>query len=229
MTSTTKERDDLLLEIAHCQTKHDLLADRRAEHSCARIVHDQRPRENGHTQLPEPWNGNLGAAPLLFVSSNPSISRQERYPETSWPLQDVSEFFYHRFGDSPAAPIQGGCKVLNKDGSRSKAVPFLSWARGRAAELGLTVPESTPPSPKLSTANPKSKWVSPRHYPIAQARTRGAYLKRRARRSSCSWAHMRRTPRTNSSSLRGLLPFKDPFHCAGNRAWWLSCRTPTLT
>jgi hypothetical protein len=140
MTSTAKERDDLLLEIAHCKTMHDLLADRRAEHSYARIVHDQRPRENGRTQLPEPWNGNLGAAPLLFVSSNPSISRQERCPETSWPLQDVSEFFYHRFGDSPAAPIQGGCMVLNKDGSRSKAVPFLSWARGRAAELGVTRP-----------------------------------------------------------------------------------------
>lgn len=48
---------------------------------------------------PEPWNGNLDTAEVLFVSSNPSIDFSENFPTFSgpeWTDEDIVEFFINR-------------------------------------------------------------------------------------------------------------------------------------
>lgn len=72
-----------LVRVARCPNLAACLDDEAPDHPCATIVLNQwqgvppserlaRWRE-AH-QLPEPWDGHLENAPILFVSSNPSIS-----------------------------------------------------------------------------------------------------------------------------------------------------------
>ena len=135
MPCTDAQRGELLLEIAQCKTMHECLANPNLAHDCSPIVGYQAANGYIPHQVPEPWNGNLRDAPLLFISSNPSISQEEQYPDINWPAANVTDFFTDRFGNLPSSPIKDGSKVLNKDGSRSDAVPFLSWIRARATEL----------------------------------------------------------------------------------------------
>ena len=72
--------------------------------------------------------------------SNPAISAVERYPDDGWPDAEIVAYFDGRFGDAPSAPIADGRRVLNSDGSRSRASPYLSSVRLRARELGLERP-----------------------------------------------------------------------------------------
>jgi hypothetical protein len=105
-------------------------------HACSDVVGAQVgiPGYLTH-QAPEPWNGNLHAAKILFISSNPSISQLEQYPNIDATDHHLIQFFTQRFGVFPESPIESGRRVLNIDGSRSRAVPFLSWVRCRVAEL----------------------------------------------------------------------------------------------
>lgn len=51
-------------------------------------------------QLPEPWNGNIEKARIMFISSNPSISEKEIYPtdnSAEWPDDRIADFFENRF------------------------------------------------------------------------------------------------------------------------------------
>jgi hypothetical protein len=130
-----EERLTLLLEIAHCPSMVACLNDPQQPHPCAQIVGTQLEHGNALHQIPEPWNGDLCNAPVLFISSNPSISAAERYPDLGWPNPEIATFFQQRFGNLPTSPILSGRKVLNVDNSRSRAVPFLSWVRCRVAEL----------------------------------------------------------------------------------------------
>jgi len=82
-------------------------------------------------QVPEPWNGDLARAPILFVSSNPSISEVEDYPTDRWSDDAIVDFFEHRYGRWMAE----GTKGLRKDGTRGKANPFLSSSKKTAERL----------------------------------------------------------------------------------------------
>ncbi len=93
--------DDLtthLLDIARCPNIPLCQGHPGPAHPCARIVSVQSGIPPTARHLPEPWNGDLARAPLLFVSSNPSIDEDEAYPTASWPEEDVIDFFLHRFG-----------------------------------------------------------------------------------------------------------------------------------
>lgn len=51
-------------------------------------------------QLPEPWNGNIENARIMFISSNPSISEDEIYPTDNfakWTDDKIADFFENRF------------------------------------------------------------------------------------------------------------------------------------
>lgn len=48
-------------------------------------------------QLPEPWNGHLNSAKIMFISSNPSIDENEHYPNEHWSDDDVCSYFDNRF------------------------------------------------------------------------------------------------------------------------------------
>lgn len=46
--------------------------------------------------LPEPWNGHLSKAKIMFISSNPSIGN-EGFPTKKWDDSDIIDFFDNRF------------------------------------------------------------------------------------------------------------------------------------
>lgn len=70
----------LLLKIARCPVVAECLSQAHPDHPCARVLLSQwdgRTQRLAHWrrfhQLPTPWVGHLGTAPLLFVSSNPAL------------------------------------------------------------------------------------------------------------------------------------------------------------
>ena len=85
---------NLLLEIAKCSDIAAAMSDE--NHPCHRIVSLQKGKP---FQIPEPWNGNLQEAQILFISSNPSISslEKEEYPVETWTENKIQEFFLNRF------------------------------------------------------------------------------------------------------------------------------------
>lgn len=81
-------------------------------------------------QVPEPWNGRLKSAPLLFLGQNPGANHLEEYPDPTW-LSDttrVLKFFDNRFGTGrDDAPILEGTKVRLRDQhGYANSTPFLS-------------------------------------------------------------------------------------------------------
>jgi hypothetical protein len=118
----------LLLEIARCSgvtACKDGVA-----HPCSRVVGVQRG-EIERFQVPEPWNGDIERAPVLFIGSNPSISESEAYPRWSSDDEQVREFFENRFDRW----VVDGRRRLEADGSRSRARPYWSELAVRAAEI----------------------------------------------------------------------------------------------
>ena len=85
------------------------------KHPCMKIVQWQKTHKNlayQDHQLPEPWSGDIERAPLLFISSNPSLSTTEMYPSLGWSDDEIRDFFTNRFDK------------WMKDGSR-----FMRWDR----------------------------------------------------------------------------------------------------
>ena len=79
--------NDLLNSIIRC----DEIAKSSSDpcHACNKIVSVQRGLGGGSAyQVPEPWRGDLKRAPLLFISSNPSIDLLDDAP---WSTQSTSE------------------------------------------------------------------------------------------------------------------------------------------
>jgi hypothetical protein len=78
------KRSELLTKIARCPVVEQCLTDPSPSHPCSKIVLYQWPenvpfkqrlkRWQSEHHLPEPWVGHLESAPLLFLSSNPSIA-----------------------------------------------------------------------------------------------------------------------------------------------------------
>ena len=54
-----------------------------ASHPCYKIVANQEGDINSFS-LPEPWNGDIINAKILFISSNPSIDEEEEFPTFLW-------------------------------------------------------------------------------------------------------------------------------------------------
>ncbi|CCF84227.1 uracil-DNA glycosylase family protein [Nitrolancea hollandica] len=128
-------RVDVLLEIVRCPNVRYCLANPDSGHPCAGIVLDQRSKTLEEYQVPEPWSGRLEQAPILFLSSNPSISMEEEYPRWSWSDDLITDFFTNRFGDGRKPWVRDGRYSLLRDGTHSGAVGFWSAVRQRAREL----------------------------------------------------------------------------------------------
>lgn len=90
--------DELLLEIARCPVVRHCLDASASGHRCAAVIAAQGGREP--LQVPEPWNGAIETAPLLFVCWNPSWNPHERFPTTEWADTQIIEFFRTRFAHS---------------------------------------------------------------------------------------------------------------------------------
>ena len=87
----------LLIEIARCPNVRLALKDE--SHPCRRVVAAQNVPDLPRFphQLPEPWNGRIESAPILFVSSNPSFNPSERFPTMRSADQTIEAFFTTRF------------------------------------------------------------------------------------------------------------------------------------
>ena len=102
---------DLLLEIARCDVAiAGAAGDLGQDHPCSRVIAFQgREDLNLLTpstfHLPEPWQGDIARAPLLFISSNPSINPCEHFPTAAWSDTDIINFFEGGF--SSRARAQG--------------------------------------------------------------------------------------------------------------------------
>lgn len=139
--------DCLLIEIALCPVVQLCLDQPQRDHPCAEIVRSQGALSVTDFQVPEPWSGPIGTAPILFVSSNPSISRSdppsdtdEEYPtgfQSAWPDDRIIDFFEGRFGGGPEEWIRRGLVCWRKDGEFATGkhwVRFWASAKQRASE-----------------------------------------------------------------------------------------------
>lgn len=83
---------------------------------------------------PEPWSGHIATAPILFLSSNPSISEEEMYPDPSWADEQITDFFQNRF-NSRSGWVDNHLCALKRDGTRTQWVRYWAAARARASEI----------------------------------------------------------------------------------------------
>ncbi len=122
----------LLLQICRCPN----IAKARADHSnpCASVVGIQ-VELGDKFQLPEPWNGDIVNAKLLFVSSNPSIDTNEAYPTNSWSQKKILDFFQNRFHPDRNWTKEAR-RVLSKDEQTyvERRVPYWDETKSMAKD-----------------------------------------------------------------------------------------------
>jgi hypothetical protein len=127
---------DLLLEIARCPNFRACLANPEAEHACGEIVRSQNVKGRKDFQVPEPWSGHLETAPILFLSSNPSISEDEQYPRLGWGDELIRDFFENRFGEGKQPWITEGRYYLRTFTGDSGMGGFVQQNPNSAGEPG---------------------------------------------------------------------------------------------
>jgi hypothetical protein len=126
---------DLLREITRCPNIQQWLASPQSNNPCSKIISIQNSHSLADHQIPEPWSGDLEHAPILFLSSNPSIGEAEEFPNWSWSDEWIEDFFVNRYGGGRKQWIKDGKYPLKLDGSRGRAVAFWVSVRKRAEEL----------------------------------------------------------------------------------------------
>ena len=127
MTSSEAARE-LALRIIRCDELNK--AKINPEHACNRIVRFQTygPFQD-RWQVPEPWRGDIEHAPLLFVSSNPSIDPLDDAPWNDQTDLDILRYFSN--GIAPNFPY-----ATSASGERlRRPVSFWLSMRKRAEEL----------------------------------------------------------------------------------------------
>lgn len=122
----------LLLDIVRCDVARSHFSDSIDAHPCSTIVAAQGVMSWASFQVPEPWSGNLLTAPILFLSSNPSISGTEEYPRSAWGNSELESFFNSRFNGHW---IRNDNSARNADGTYGGKVHYWSSIRNRASEL----------------------------------------------------------------------------------------------
>lgn len=129
--------DDLLLIIARCAIVDSCL--RGGQLACSEIVLSQKATSLAAFQVPEPWSGDIENAPILFLSSNPTIDNSaehspEVYPTSSWENSAITDYFKNRFGSDPDAWTKD-LRSRRVDGTYADKGRFWSAVDARATEL----------------------------------------------------------------------------------------------
>lgn len=126
--------DELLLSIARCPELAIARTDR--AHPCSKIAGGQ---PGGVYQVPEPWSGHIEEAPILFISSNPSINEDEYFPTPSWSQTDTIDYFKRRFDrDAGYVSKQAYNKVRFWTGVRARAREILKREAVPGQDFALT-------------------------------------------------------------------------------------------
>lgn len=109
-----------ITQCEHFTSKPDL------NHPCFNILSQQSVESS--RQVPEPWRGDL-SAPILFISSNPSIDTEDDCPTEGESQEYIFDYYNNNFGE--IFP-----KLRNRDGNiREKPVRYWINIRARAAEI----------------------------------------------------------------------------------------------
>jgi hypothetical protein len=125
----------LLLEIARCPIVALRLSEPHERHPCQSIVATQSASTAESFQVPEPWSGSLSGAPILFLSSNPSIG-DDVYPDRSWKDEVIVDFFERRFGGGQREWVIDGTRALLKNDTYNvRGTKYWQSVRQRAREL----------------------------------------------------------------------------------------------
>jgi hypothetical protein len=135
-----------LLAIARCPIMAECLDRDVPSHPCSAITHFQWDsidsvtriaRWRGAHQVPEPWVGHIAAAPILFVSSNPSIRGQIAPGGLAAPTRDG--ITWDTSDDEIVDRFENAFDKYMVDGVRSigakRATRYWSSIKGRAQEL----------------------------------------------------------------------------------------------
>jgi len=85
-------------------------------------------------QVPEPWVGELDVAPILFVSSNPSIG-EDRHAVGASSDEVLWESHHFAFGGGNSPYILDGIYTTTTSGDKLKKVAYWVAVRARAREL----------------------------------------------------------------------------------------------
>jgi len=133
----TADAREVFLSVARCANVARCL-ESDAPHPCREIVRYQirtRGVEGyGEFQVPEPWVGEITVAPILFVSSNPSIG-EDRHAIGSSSDDALWDSHHHAFGGGTRPYIIGGIRSTTPEGARLKKVAYWVAVRSRAREL----------------------------------------------------------------------------------------------
>ncbi len=78
---------------------------------------------------------HISSAPLLYISSNPSISEDEDYPRMDWPEELIQDFFWNRFGGGIKEWVRDGNQARISDGEYLRSTPYWSEIKNRSGEL----------------------------------------------------------------------------------------------
>ncbi|MCU0542433.1 MAG: uracil-DNA glycosylase family protein [Oscillatoriaceae cyanobacterium Prado104] len=128
-------KKNLLDEIANCHYARQCLENSGTENPCRKIVEHQSEIGITKFHVPEPWSGKIEDAPILFLSSNPSIGCDEVYPNWDWSSTEVHDYFNNRFGGGNKNWILGGTRSLQIDGTYGRSTQFWAAVRKRSIEL----------------------------------------------------------------------------------------------
>ena len=96
MPAASQSLEELLVAISGCD---EVPKARSSEaHPCSAIVGTQ---DAASFQSPEPWRGHIDSAPILFISSNPSIGRgeDEAFPPEGWSDRQVVNYYQRCFDE----------------------------------------------------------------------------------------------------------------------------------
>src|SRR5258706_12139153 len=145
MDTATRE---LLLEIARCPIANDIVCNNDHTSSCVGIVRSQEDKsgilERDRFQAPTPWIGHLEVAPILFLSSNPSINDQEEAAlswSENWQADRIVDYFDNLFSDEWTDKKRLRMRkkpeyqLEDEYGKRNEWVRFWASVRRRACEL----------------------------------------------------------------------------------------------
>ena len=150
--------EKLAWEITNCSNVEFAFKD--SNHPCHQVVTWQAKKwlpqisqiEGSQMHKPEAWTGNLAIAPILFLSSNPSFSIHEHFPnwnKDQWNLKSVLDFALNRFttdesrayGATQWGTLHNVDRTIEKDGKLSKnRVRYWSWVRKMVSHI-LEKPE----------------------------------------------------------------------------------------
>lgn len=110
---------------------------------CHQIIQSQR-RYKVHWQIPEPWNGSIESADILFILSNPSYSQNEVYPDypdnvplckkplskQGWGISKIEDFFENRFESTYVNNekyVKGLRVLMEENGKYSRGNIVRTW------------------------------------------------------------------------------------------------------